>query len=71
METALTKDHNFLHRLYLAAATVTGFGGLAMTAAILSGDVSNLQQLVAVYAHAFEVGAAALMIYAVGKNRED
>lgn len=67
----MSKDYHFLHRLYLTAVTVTGFGALAMTAAILSGDTTSLKHLVAVYSHAFEVGAAALLIYAIGKHYEE
>jgi len=68
----MSKDYHYLHRLYLTAVTVTGFGAFAMTAAILSGDTTSLNHLVAVYSHAFEVGAAALLIYSIGKQmRED
>ena len=54
-----------LHRLYLTAALVMGFGCLAMTAAIISGDTDYLRRLSDAFLYAFGVGVAALFGYTI------
>jgi hypothetical protein len=61
----MSKDYYFQHRLYLTAATVTGFGCFAMTAAVLSGNASDMHHLVVIYSHAFNIGTAGLLAYAI------
>ncbi|TCU74908.1 hypothetical protein EDE08_103123 [Bradyrhizobium sp. R2.2-H] len=50
------------HRLYVTAAMAFAAGGFAMTAAILSGDPSELHRLIDAFLYGFRVMVIGLAI---------
>jgi len=62
----------FPHRDYLIAASALAFGGFAMTAGIISGEMAEMHRLVDHYLYALRMLVLALIGYAiVSSNEED
>lgn len=63
----------FPHRDYLIAASALAFGGFAMTAGIISGDLAELHRLVDHYLHTLRVLVLALVGDAIAStiNEDD
>jgi hypothetical protein len=61
----------FPHREYLIAASAFAFGGYAMTAGIISGDLTELHRLVDHYLYALRILVLALVGYAIVSNTDE
>lgn len=54
---------------FTAAALILGVAGLAMTAALLSGDPAAMNRLITLFSEAFTFGLTALIAYAVHSRK--
>lgn len=58
-----------IHIYFTAAALILGVAGLAMTAAMLSGDPTAMSRLITLFSEAFTFGLTALIAYAVHSRK--